>query len=275
MLYRAHGPQPAIDLILVGYSPVQTEKAVRFCERTFVSLSIRRRILVINNDQTPIPTCAAGWEILRGSNTMGEFSAWDEGLARLSGSHAGSAVLFLNDTIGAHRHLSVFRRWALVAQLRKARGACVVGFADDSHGVPGELSICGMPLPDWISSFCFLLTAEALGRLGNRLHDPVEVASCVSGGSDERTFFSERCSPDLRRYLIRWLFTGWYRSERLTPDSFERLLLKAGCICAELLLSARCRALGIKFRDPTRRHLVAHALDRLNGRRVAILQAFK
>ena len=275
MPYLADRRGGAIDLILVGYTPERTRQAMTFCDRTFAGLSIRRRLLVVNGETLPAESLVAGWELLRGSNATGEFSGWDEGLCVLPPLHDDDAVLLVNDTVGAHRHLSVFLRRALVAQIRRAKGACVVGFAGDSTGAPTDLNICGMPLPSWISSFCFLLTAHALRRLGGRLHDPAEVASCVAGGSDESRFFSERCSPALRKHLTWWLFTGWYRSERLTPASAERLLRKARCICAELLLSARCLALGIEFRDPARRHRIAHALDFLDGRRVVLLQSFK
>ena len=59
MPYRPEGPLDALDLILVGYSPAQTDKALRFCHRAFTSLPVRRRILVINNDH--IPASSAGW----------------------------------------------------------------------------------------------------------------------------------------------------------------------------------------------------------------------
>ena len=275
MLSRPNRPGGAIELILVGFSPERTRRAMAFCERTFAELSIRTRLVVVNGETLPSKADAVGWKVLRGSNATGEFSGWEEGLRVLGPLPDDGAVLLLNDTIGAHRHLSVFRRSALLAQIRKAHGACVVGFAGDSATAPADLSICGMPLPGWTSSFCLLLTAQALERLGGRLHDPVEVASCIAGGSDEGTFFSEQCSPALRKHLTWWLFTGWYRSERLTPESADRLLQKARCICAELLLSAHCVDLGIEFRDPDRHHRIANALDRLDARRVALLQAIK
>ena len=79
----------------------------------------------------------------------------------------------------------------------------------------------------------------------------------------------------MRKHLTRWLFTGSYRSERLTPANHERMLLKACRICAELLPSARCLKLGFEFRDPAQRHPIAQALDALNGRRMSIMTALK
>ena len=83
----------------------------------------------------------------------------------------------------------MFRRWALLEQIHRARGACAVGFTDDSDGTPEDMSIGAMPLTSWISSYCFLMTAEAMQRLGGRVHDPDEIASCIVGGSDECSFF--------------------------------------------------------------------------------------
>ena len=250
----------SMDIILVGYSKDRTARALLHCDRTFGRLSVRRRILVLNNKEQPEPVAASGWEVVRGSNSLGEFSGWHEGLAILAPT-SSDAVLFVNDTVGAYRHLSTCRRWALLKEIRNADPNCLIGFAGDSQSQATGLSISGMWMERWVSSYCFLLTGDALRKLGGRLFDPDEVASCVPGGTRRQSFFSEQVSPALRKHLVWWLFEGWHRSEALTPESHVRLGFKARCICAELLLSARCRKLGIELRDPFIRHPAARFLD--------------
>lgn len=267
-----------MNIILVGYSQERTRRALAFCEMTFRNVAIRHRILVFNNAAESAPETPAGWFMFHGSNDLGEFSGWQEGIDHLRGREHPAGVILVNDTVGAYRHLSVFRRWAFVREVEtiapRAPGG-IVGFLDDADGAPDELTICGMPASPWVSSYCFALSREVMQSLGGVLCFRDQVDSCVSGGIDENTFFTHQVSPALQRHLKAWLFGAWHRSEPLTISSHRRLSFKARCICAELLLSAHCRKLGVEFRDPLERHRSARALDALNGRRVKLLADFR
>src|SRR5207253_1477967 len=143
---------------------------------------------------------------------FGEFSAWQEGLDAL-GSHHPGGVLFVNDTVVAHRRFSRFRRWSLLRELACAPPRSVVGFVDHANNDIGDLRIAGMVLPGWVSSYLFWLGEETLQLLGHRLWDAEAVDACVNGGTDEAAFFTDRLSPDLRRHVCAWLFHGgWYQS---------------------------------------------------------------
>lgn len=261
----------AIDLVLVGYSPERTARALVFCERAFAGLPLRQRLLVLNDPAMPDPAPHEKWQTLRGSNALGEFSGWQEGLARLEPLGKASGVLFLNDTVGAHRNLSAFRRWAMREEVRHATGATFVGFTEDSNRALPAVTIRGMNLESWISSYCFFLTTDTLRLLGGRLFDAEEVASCVAGGTVEDEFFTQELSPNLRQHLQWWLFEGWYRSESPTAESERRLNLKARCICAELLLTAHCQALGVVCRDPMKRRPIIERLETINSWRFRLL----
>ncbi|HUP05752.1 MAG TPA: hypothetical protein VMU47_01285 [Caldimonas sp.] len=108
-------------------------------------------------------------------------------------------------------------------ELASANPRSVVGFVDHANNDIGDLRICGLVLPGWVSSYLFWLGEETLQRLQHRLWDAEAVDSCVPGGTDEATFFSDRLSPDLREHVCQWLFHGgWYQSEPLSAENAER-----------------------------------------------------
>jgi hypothetical protein len=254
-----------MDLVLAGFTAEKTEAALRFCERALVKLPLGRRLLVMNS-QEEVCLPATHWRRLDGSNEFGEFSAWQEGLDAL-GHDDDVPVIFLNDTIAFHRRFSNWRSWAFIHEARHADARCVVGFVDDADNDIGDLSIDGLVLQGWVSSYLFMLGPAALRLLGRRLYVPQQVERCVDGGDKEAAFFSQAVSPDLQRHLRAWLFQGgWYRSEPLRPSNQAMFERKAKIICAELLLSARCWAVGCSRRDPFQLHPLACQLDETSER---------
>jgi hypothetical protein len=253
-----------MHLILVGYSSDATRRALDLCGRTFTGLVDGRRLLVWNGPGT-FDTPPPGWTSIRGSNRLAEFSAWQEGLDHLA-ADIDEPVLFVNDTLGMHRHPSVLRRWALRSELVRSADAALVGFSDQAVPPPGKLAIAGLPLRDWLSTYCFSLPPALLGRLGGEVYDESEVASCVPGGTDEEAFFSELVSPDLAQHLRWWLFGGgWYRSAPVDAANAAALTTKARCICAELLLAARAESWGFELRDPLRHRPTVRRLEAVHG----------
>lgn len=252
-----------MKLVLVGYTAQKTRSALTFCTRALRKLPIDRRVLVLNRPELRDGLEAPGWELLDGDNVLGEFSGWQQGLDMLQRAGGEAPVVFVNDTVVSHRRYSRFRQWAFVREAWSAGPRSIVGYTDHADDGRGDLSIDDMVLPGWVSSYCFMLGEETLRRLGGRLCDARAVDRCVRGGPDEARFFSDAVSPDLQRHLRRWLFEGgWYRSEPLSPRNEALLTHKARTICAEMLLSARCWALGCERRDPFERHPWARALDR-------------
>jgi hypothetical protein len=254
-----------LDLVLVGYRLADARAAIDFCNRGFGDDLIRRRVLVLNSEilhekfrSTP------GWLVVLGSNSMAEFSGWQEGLEAL-GDTERDGVLFINDTVASHMHFTWARRAAMIAAVRTAPPAALVAFRDR---VPGTLAVAGMALTSWASTYCFALTSDALDLLGRQLYDEDLIVRCVPGGGKEATFFAN-LSPDLTAHLRNWLFDGgWYGSEHLNAANSVRLTFKARCIIAEKLLSARCIQAGVESVEPFVKHEMLRQTDRVL-RRVA------
>ena len=269
-------PAGSVDLILVGYAPEQIPAAMDACEQAFGKLVLRQKILVLNLTASKTANGASfareGWRLMAGSNALGEFSGWQEGLAALGPVGEAGRVVFANDTLGGYRRRSRAEAWALRAAIVRAGGESLVGFTGDSQGSPPGLSILGLPLEGWMSTFCFALSGRSLARLGGQLYDAPSLDACVHGGTDPSLFFTHEVSEALQRHLVWWLFEGgWRRSETLTAESAPRLVFKARCICAELLLSARCRAAGIEVVDPLRRNWVMRLVDAADEARLSLL----
>jgi len=209
---------------------------------------------------------------MAGSNVLGEFSGWAEGLAALGPIDGEGRVVFANDTFGGYRRRSRAEAWALRAAITRAGGESLVGFTGDSQGLPSGLSILGLALEGWMSTFCFALSGRSLARLGGQLYDTPSLDACVHGGTDPKHFFTHEVSEALQRHLVWWLFEGgWRRSEALTAESEPRLVFKARCICAELLLSARCRAAGIEIVDPLQRNWLMRLIEAADSARLSLL----
>ncbi len=255
------------DTVLVGYQLDHTIRALDVCDRIHSWRRARRRILVCNDARladTLSTRLLRGWEILRGSNVLGEFSGWQEGIDHLG--RTGRGVLLANDSITVHVRSTPARRLALSLCLRRADGASVVGFLDR---VAGDFAVKGLPLESWVRTNCFGLTPAALDALSYTIFDRPVAAECVNGGLSEPHFFAG-LSPDLEHRLCQHLFHGgWYASEPLTARSVERLAFKARCIVLEKWFAARCLALGIELVDPFTTFPWAVQVDKAQSRPVA------
>ena len=252
----------SVDLVLVGYRRQDLAHALKLCASALPGLPVRRRLLVLNDPSLRDALRADdSWEVLDGSNRLGEFSGWQEGLARLDDQSRG--VVFVNDTLCTHRRFSAARKASFGRAVRSTESAAIVGFRDRGHG---QLSVAGLNVSEWTSTYCFMLSTKALELLGRELYQSQVVAACVPGGLDEHRFFAH-LSPDLDAHLRRWLFEGgWYAGEHLTRENIARLIFKAKCIIAEKALSGRCHKLGIRAVDPFDAHPLLRWLDKIDGK---------
>ena len=149
---------------------------------------------------------------------LAEFSGWQEGLEHLhTDGLPRCEVLFVNDTICTHRHFSHSRALAFALARKRPADARLIGFHDT---VPsGSLSIDGLRIDGWASTYCFALSSEALRILNGQLYDAAALLSCVPGGDSEDGFFRSM-SRDLENHLRHWLFDGaWYGGSRLNDEN--------------------------------------------------------
>jgi len=252
-------------LVLVGYDREKMIRSLRFCNRYFRAIPENQRVLVLNHSallvDDGILDLSEGWKVLQGSNSRHEFSAWQEGLDHLRQQVEGiQGVIFINDTVPAHRYFSLFKRIAFYFSL-KSQKAIAVGFiqalADWQSFRLGKLEAnC------WICSYLFYLSEEALQAISYQVCIVEEVEQCLNLGLDERTFFSSELSPNISQKLQTWLFSGgWYASEKLSSENVDRFTMKARSILNEMILTARYQNNGIQLIEPFKRYPVLCILD--------------
>ena len=200
-------------------------------------------IIFVDNSNKIVPENEPALNVqwLKGSNTAGEFSAWDEGYSLLEQSNIkdnDDIVIFMNDTFCHHRFFTIYDR----ILYRRAVKRC------SSKGIYGELNSTGkifaihqVAFTAWISSYVFLGRRENIVKLL-----PLNSASTISEekftqiGNDLTNkkvnipFFSD----NLNQHLSNWLFpkneSGWYNAGKISGN---QLLFKLKAIINEKLLT--------------------------------------
>jgi hypothetical protein len=230
-----------VNIIVALYYPHYYEKVRK--EIFSIFNKTNTQVLFVDNSGKIIPQSehAANVQWLRGSNTAGEFSAWDEGYALLVQKDTMSKddiVIFLNDTFCHHRFFTFYDRMLY----RKAVASCT------SNGIYGELNSTGttftineLPVSAWISSYVFLSRKENIDKLlplNNALIMSGNALAQIEYGLEHRKVDVPFFSQNLNQHLSYWLFpvngNGWYNAGKISPAI---LLFKLKAIINEKLLT--------------------------------------
>ena len=252
-----------MHLIVAAYRANDTIETVKFFNRHDKSIGPGRRILVLNDPsyQHLLQEFLGIWELVLGTNALGEFSAWQEGLDVLRPSN--KPVVFANDTVITHRTFTIFRWLAVRRAMQQIIGPTVIGF---TNTIGTSLLIDKMTFCRWVSTYLFVVSADALILLNYAIVEPHRVRSCVTGGLNEDCFFANMSNP-LSAHLRKWLFLGWwYGGGPLTVVNQAVLTRKAEAIVAEKLLSASVYSFGITVVDPFHNYKTLNFLDQLTRR---------
>jgi len=217
--------------------------------------SVHHDVLVVDNASSgQVAEPSGDSEIVAGSNRCWEFSAWDEGLARL-----GPRVRdydFVHLVTSAFRtlytrHIDRFDERML--DLVAGRGVAVghVDYYDE------PIELMGNSSQSWIrSSFVFVPPAE-LATLGSLVgvSDP---APFFSGDPANPFLASAPMSENYRRYVLGWLTgpgtgqgTTWHSRFGLTQETLQFFRAKVLAILNEHMLAIRLRRQGCALVDAT------------------------
>lgn len=230
-----------VNIIVALYYPHYYEKVRKEIFSIFNNTHFH--LLFVDNSGKLIPENeqATNVQWLKGSNTAGEFSAWDEGYALLTDNgimDSNDIVLFMNDTFCHHRFFTFYDR----VLYRKAVKHCT------SKGIYGELNSTGttfainqLPLTAWISSYVFLSRKENIDKLlplNGVSAISTEALAQIESGLAQRKVEVPLFSENLNQHLSQWLFPvngkGWYNAGKTSPAI---LLFKLKAIINEKLLT--------------------------------------
>lgn len=230
-----------------GIAPVQLCQAL---DRIGRRLHVRLGGVVVCNGPHAIPDSRDDWQFIRGSNSELDFSAYHEGAIFLARTgRPARSVLFINDsTLTKHNAFRVLQ--ALLAYRPALEGTEVPAIAGKTDSYD---NVCfanpWSELPVYVSSFCFLLNAQALPVLLElRRQAESDLGSVTDlGGPDWGLGLPAAFRIYLRTHLIH---TGtsisWYQLARHRDDT-ALLAKKARCVYSEHRLSGEIGRQGVVF----------------------------
>ena len=185
-----------------------------------------------------------------GDNRNREFTGWDNGISDLGVIKADEFFLFANDTFCAHRPWHKNYQGRFKAAFRNAILRDEASITGEIDAVWSPFSIAGKRTDQWVSTYLFGLTGQALLDLGSRLSLSEEaLQSMVHSISGTTINWGPQIDDSLRQHLQRWMFpddgnAGWYNSGQGDDQSN---LGKLRCILNEKYISAAVKDNGGKL----------------------------
>ena len=215
--------------ILAGYTLRYIIKAKTIIEE----VGTTKKLLVINNrdilEKVRMDKRFEMWTILEGSNSNGEYSAWQEALNYIIKNNIEyDKVIFANDTVNVHRCFTKMRLLLFCYRIVNSKNAYIGSFVRlrknkrfmlDSIEDRSETKLKG-----YISTYLFALDKVALARLNNQIDYHDKLNSYINNeGKSSDDFFEKSLDLTLKNRLVHWLFSGkgWYKSEKLTKKNRE------------------------------------------------------
>ncbi len=189
---------------------------------------------------------------INGSNSSGEFSAWDEGVKLICSQFEldkDDAFLFLNDTFCHHRFFTVIDRWLYKKTLLNLENGKIYG---EVNTAKGDFKINNFGINGWITSYFFCCKWEIACQLVPfskseefKINELNEMKRCMANNTINVGIFSD----DLNQHLSNWFFSngarGWYGKNK----SLDVLFFKLKAIINEKVLSYTALQAGIKIED--------------------------
>lgn len=243
-------PTDTLTTVVCSYSvdPLRLRRALRrIGERIGVALGG----VVVCNGPHDLPASDCDWKFIRGSNAELDFSAYREGSEYLQrADRQARSVLFLNDsTFTKHNAFRMIQ--ALLAYQPALEGSELPAIAGKTDAYD---NVCyanpWSRLPVYVSSFCFLLNANALDALPEvrRQADADLGSPAVDLSSPD---WGANLTAPFRTYLRTHLghsgtSISWYQLAQHVGNA-ELLAKKARCVYSEHRLSGEIGQKGIVF----------------------------
>jgi hypothetical protein len=237
--------------VLAAYDVERTAALVRGLIAPALTRLDRSRAVIVANSATAfqhlenVPKPPA-LDVVRGSNTAAEFSAYSEGLDRLRSQRGGlpEAVLIVND-----RALSYGDRYTGVLSPRTLEVVCaysiISGSIESYHRV---VALKGAPLTTWCRTNFLLASRETWQRVSPL----VAIGSAEFDEHVPRDFPGATWTPadwlgdEYAHNVVTWLTSPghWYRAGPFSPDNWPAMRLKMLATLNEHLLSLRAHQQG-------------------------------
>jgi hypothetical protein len=249
------GHKTGVNVVLVGWNPEESYRSQLYIDEELKSLGDKTCVLVVNNPAMGLDHFRTGplWRVVRGTNTDGEFSGYDEGYAALGNSFTQPVTIFCNDRMLSYSEAATKEPlFPLVNAV--AQNSVVVGHIDrispelngpSAYYLRTNFLIVPRKVKEELGSF---ISADAT-ILKQAVPEDFPGESWIPGGLDPRYF----C------HLKLWLTepTGWYRAQPLSHEYWPTFRRKLLAILNEHLLSKRLLDLNITLTDGRRARQLA------------------
>jgi len=225
--------------IFVAYDHHRSNLAINF----LINSRVFDRLIVVDNSGNYEFKSCDNSDLIKGSNSNHEFSAWQEGLLKIQEAENISdndEIIFLNDTVFAHHKIPKFL-WNDFINFPVFDEA--LGFESK---ISGGLSINNFYTESWLSTFLFKLNYSSLSKIDYQIDYKSTLENYVSK-SIGKSFLNLE-DKNLEKHILEWLFFGgWYASEKLTKENFDRFRKKTICILNEKYFSCMLNNKNIKI----------------------------
>lgn len=191
-------------------------------------------------------------ESISGTNLVGEFSGWHEGLLSAK-SNEFDIIIFANDTFCTRREFGeneINKLTESVEFINKYNKSVLIG--ELCWSIDYNRFLMGKKfLLKWIRTSMFVMTKSSIKSI-DYFKPPQNINDKVKMNRDNnRIVFSNDIPKIIQNRINNWLFPtnpneGWYKSQK---SDASVILLKAKCILLELMLTINSENEGIKIID--------------------------
>lgn len=240
-------------IVVAVYYPKYIRRVIDELYKIFSSVDVDF-VFINNNKGEDFPILMRGRRALyiNGSNSSGEFSAWDEGMELICSKFEldkDDAFLFLNDTFCHHRFFTKIDRWLYKKTLLNLESGKIYG---EVNLAKGDFKINEMDINGWITSYFFCCKWEVAHQLfpfskseDFKVDELNKIKKCMGNYVVNVDVFSD----DLNQHLSNWLFSRGARGWHGKNKSLDALFFKLKAIINEKMLSYTAVRSGIKIED--------------------------
>jgi hypothetical protein len=239
---------PSVAWIHCNYHENRLHKCLLQAENFLRVLNLENYscLVCVNNNNSKVAKAEyPSWLFVNGSNSMGEFSAWQEGWRSINVDLQKIDILILtNDTYLYHQPFNIFSP-VLSSSLRKVLSSNIshwsLGVVEKNPNVES--------LPKHLTSFFMVFDKYAVDIIMPDLTSPLSLWSLTNDYSIGKIFQSAdfMYEKKMNSWLLCSSMNSWYAAEPLTKDSISRISMKAKCILLEHSLSKRLLDANIKM----------------------------
>uniref|UniRef100_UPI00404866DA hypothetical protein n=1 Tax=Polynucleobacter sp. TaxID=2029855 RepID=UPI00404866DA len=213
----------------------------------FIKIFKEYSLIIINNGKYKIDNTIIG------SNKFREFSGYYEGYNKIKDLAKDSdLIVFVNDSVLERRKfngyfINAYKLFYNLCKYKIIKGLFIIG---ESHNIEEKIFEDSQKLNTHISTYFFITNKLTIEKIDiNYMNLDVD----ISYNFEIKKFESKLISLEYINRLNRWLIKDksqkkqWYKSDEITTENFDTMILKAKAVFKEHYLSHKCIINGVSI----------------------------